>query len=532
MPKNYSTDKKGQRSYDRESGMNRTKGSKGKRHQAPPPIQESSEDENTTDSDAEELAMANTRDDSVRKTKKPSRPLEYRGKPVQSKNEAQEADEEEVEEVKKPEVTTSSHFTFLVAMTRQIAPKPISYPTINEYVPDCGNMFMVIYHMTNLIGNNLRLIELSPEYTSIGLNLYYSHVYYYHILRARMDCGTITRFERRSLKLYETVGKPEAWPIATPLIGFIQALGYVEIPNKMYSRISPKFPTVKEFTLNKGLTNLHNVAGMGRAPIVPAYQEFLRRFAHNITHYDENTAIYTPAKTPLTVGRTETTFLGLEASLDTSKDFQALAFNQGWNTSAETEEPVGQFSLGQRQTRIKRWSIPAVMDTANFQELEGFLFGNGEHVEWMRQLLKMSNAINKHFPGSTNLGAIPPLTTIETFTHVTYDVRNARTVTADVWNQPRRLWTMSFTSPYFGPEVNTLVQASTATSVNSNLSSKIIPADLSSGFEPCHSGPYFTDTDNDRSRPLREAEGQDNHDPTQRIEELISSVMYNAQGSE
>jgi len=528
MPANSKKQSKGRRSYDQESGMNRTQ--RGKARSQPIEPVESSEDEQTTDSEAEQLAQAVTRDDSVRIVRKVKPRKATRGAPVQPNADAQEADEDDVEEVRRPEVQTSSHFTFLVAMARQIAPQPITFPTVSTFYPDCGNMFMTIYYMTRAISDNLKLFELSGDYTSTGLALYYSHVFFYHILRVRNDSGQLTRLERRSLRLYETVGKPESWPIATPLIGFIQALGFVEVPDKMFSLIVPKLPDFSKFTAKKGLTGLHTVTGMGRFPIPPAYQEFLRRFGADESFYDDDTDTYYPAETPLSAGKQSTTFIGITDSSAANNDFQALALNQGWNTASETNEPVGQFSTGGRQVRVKRWSIPKVEDTADFTAMESFLFGSGEHLEWMRKLLKISSIVNKHFPGSSNLGAIPTLTTIYTHVETSYKAKTSRTVVKDHWYYNRHLWSVNFKSNFFGPEVNTHIQAAVAVSVNSSFDNTVIPTGYDSSFGHGRDGPYFVEATGERSVPVPQSEGQGLHDPTQRIEELINSVMYNAQG--
>jgi hypothetical protein len=523
------------RSYDAESGMNRTKGKgrKQRRQPSPPPPPPDSESDQFTESEAEEIAQAVVRDDTRRKrTTAPVRST-ARGKPEQRKENNLEASHEEVESTKKPVITTASHFAFLLAIGRNSVESPISHPEPSTYIPDCGNMFIVIHHMIDAIGENSRLFEICPDYNSISFNLYYCFVYYYQILRARDDIGLLTRLERRSLKIFDSIGKPESWPIATPLIGFIQALGSCESPDKMYSYVSPRFPDFSNFAKDKSLSGLHNIDGIARAPIVPAQQELLRRFGADQLIYDDSKHTYAPAKTPLS---TTDTFMGLTASTATSSDFQTLAFNQAWDTPFETTEPIGNYTIGQRQARIRRWNIPTYDDKEDFTQLEAFLFGDGSQVHWIRQLQRISSHVNKFFPGSTNLGAIPPTTTMENFTKVTFRIKAAahyRAPKTDHWVASRNNWIMTSKAKYFGDTSTPLVVASKSTATNSDFDISVAPTIVSGAFSPERRGPYYVnDASHGTSIPLDQSEGIDQQDPTVRISEIINSTMYNNRGDE
>lgn len=368
-----------------------------------------------------------------------------------------------------------------------------------------------------------------PDYTSIALYLYYSHVYFYQILRARDSIGVLTRFERRSLRIYETVGKPESWPVAVPLSGFIQALGACEIPNKMFSIVAPAFPDFSKFTKGKALNGLSAIAGMGRIPIVPAFQQFLRNYANGTVHYDGNTHTYYPQATPLSAVQT---FLGLTASTNNSNDFQTLAFNSAWKKASETEEPIGFYSRGGVMTRVARWEIPDINDTHDFASgMEKFLFTDENNIRWMSHLLRIAQGVNKFFPGSLNLGAIPPTTVTENFTLISYKIggNNRRNRTTDQWYQPRSRWSLDAYPKTYSNDTIPLLQAAVATSTRSEYSGdQILPTTLALSFSNESIGPYFADVSATQiTVPLTEADVLNGLDPVTGIEELIYELYDN-----
>jgi len=272
------------RSYDKESGQNRVQNSgKGEEIREHDGAQE-----------AEQFAEAAVPDDSVRKDTSVTRQTERR-KPDQSRERASEATPFDVKPQRQVQPTYgSSGAQLLLALARHAVPAPITFEKSNEYIPDASNYMEAVYQMTHLLTDNQKLYELVPDYTSIALNLYYAHVYFYQVLRARDEIGILTRLQRRSLRIYNTIGKPESWPIATPLTGFIQALGAAESPDKMYSHVAPKLPGIDKFTSKKCLQGLKGVTGAGIVPIVPAYHEFLRLYATNKAHFDDDDLTFYP----------------------------------------------------------------------------------------------------------------------------------------------------------------------------------------------------------------------------------------------
>jgi len=451
-----------------------------------------------------------------------------RGSAQQQNPQATEATHEAVEEVRPAVVTTATHRAFLLALGRNSIQAPLTYPEVNHYIPDSGNMFYVIYEITRAIGDNTLLFERCPGYNSLALFTYYGFVYYYQILRARDATGYLTRLERRSLKIFESIGKPESWPIATPLIGFVQALGACESPDKMFSYVIPAFARFASFTAKKSLTGLSTVTGAGRIPLIPALQEYLRRFGNDDTEYDKTHLVFYPADTPLS---NTNTFVGLEASDATDNDFQTLAFNQAWMTPSETSEPIGNYTIGQKQASVARWRVPKVDDKEDFTQMETFLFGDGEHIHWIKELIKISAHVNRFFPGSTNMSAIPSTTTMENFTPLTFQkAGTARAAAKDTWFYGRTNWTITSKANYYGDQSTPMVVAALSTATNSSFDASVIPAALDVPFRPSRSGPYFTDVTGQRTVPVPQSEGVKQQDPMSRASEIINSTMYDNEG--
>jgi len=526
------------RDVDRESGLNRASQSsrrgRERRHQAappPPPPQVMSEYGSSTDEDVEEFAHATTRDDSLRASTTVVRAPTNRGAPRQRRTAQQEAAHTEVEPEKKPEPVTASHRLFLLAAARSIVPTPITFHKPSSLVPSSGNMFMALSSMVKVLGDNLRLIEYCQEYTSIGFYTYYSYVYFYQVLRARDAAGELTRLERRSLKIFEAIGKPEAWPIATPMIGFVQSLGAAQSPDKMFTYIVPALPDFSKFTADKAFHDLHRVTSIGRVPLVPAYQQFLKLLSIGKSYYTED-YFFVPHQ-ELKPG---TSFVGLEKSGATDYPFQTIAFNDAWNPAHETTEPIGQYQWGAREARLRRWEIPSVSDTANFTQMETYLFGDGKETHWIKNLLRLSANVNKFFPGSVNLDSIPPTTTMENFSLTSYSFKQheSSTVTPrvgkkDQWYQTRNNWYINVTAKYYGDISNSEIQAAAATSVTATYDDTLIPTPLTAPFEAEFNGPYFVSGE-EHSIPLNQSEVIKQQDPTHQFTELIDISMYDQTG--
>nr|QOI17261.1 capsid protein [Caloscypha fulgens partitivirus 8] len=516
------------RQLDKESGMNRTQTRKpAKSSSKPAPTQIESEDETFTDNEAEEFASAPVKDDTRRKKTTIVRSPNIRGAPKQQRINNQEADEDDIEEVRQSEPTTGSAQLFLLALARNNVQAPRSFLEPSEYIPSAGNMFQILQQVTNIIGENTYLFEICPGYNSMAMNLYYGFVYYFQLLRARDAVGQLTRLERRSLRHFENIGKPEAWPIATPMVGFIQALGSCESPDKMYSFIAPRTIEYK-FTADKGLTGLSTIAGSARVPIIPAMQAILRNFGTDDIFYNDSSYQFEPIELPLSSTRT---FLGLKDSAITGNDFHALVFNQCWNQPSETSEPIGNFTLGQRQGNVRRWRIPIIHDNADLTSLESFLFGDATKTAWIKQLLNMSAQVNRFFPGSTTLGSIPPFTTMETFTHVTYDKKgSARSRVANEWYGERTNWTVSTRSNYFGDQSNMANAAATSVSTLAHFTDKVT-ATQAIIFQTEMDGPYFVnESPTEITVPITQCDSVNQQDPTGNALELIQSNLYDNRG--
>jgi hypothetical protein len=427
------------RNVDAESGKRRV--TSGKKSRAPPPSDSESE-EVFEDSDLESDLEMPRKDTSVRKSKgKASQ------KPKTVASHGIDDDEDVGDDLAKEKKTETSssvapHMSFLLAMTYHIGLNSIIRPEISVFVPDCTNYFKIVFAMASAISENTYLHEMCPGYFSLSLYVYCGYLYYYQILRAKDYVGMnqLTRLERRALRKLETYGKPESWPVPSPLIEFIRGFGAYKSVNNTYSWVVPRFPDFSPLTsgadAGQGLRNMHTIAGIMRVPLMPALIQFLRNIGNNSAGYTLNDG-WLPVKRSdrtHTNTRLSTTrpFIGMTDSTATGSAFQAMSFSGGWLLPTEGEMNVGSPHIQVKQNIIRRMAIPDA--TRNFADLETFLLlDDAVNSSFIRQLIGMMSIVNRFFPGSTNMSNIDPVSHLGFMAETSVSYETPRTATEHVW---------------------------------------------------------------------------------------------------
>lgn len=518
------------RSYDKESGMNRTRRNKPKT--APKPESES-EEYNTSDSDLESILDMPAKDDSRRKkdpapdkaTKAPNRD----GRSAFIKGE--EGSSKALEDKKESETETkiAPHMAILLAATYHVGISSIARPASSSYIPFAGNLFQMLSEMCSLLVDNTLLHEMCPEFFSPVLFLYYGHVYYYHILRARAAAGSdiLTRIEKRVLVFYERVGPAEAWPIAAPLIGFFQYFGSHKVEDPMFGWIVPALPDFTQLAA-PCLSNLQTLQGGQRIPLIPALQKLVRNFALGTADFDSGLIRPTGDNT---LGAANT-FCGIQSSATTSAPFQALTWNTTWTAPPETGFDFGIINMTVKRNRINRWKIPDVADDADLSSLQNFLgFLDNASFDWMKHTLSMASIFTRFFPGSSTLAEITPLTTLGSLTNVKYSRTKSPDRVANIWFHPRSGW--KFTAHGYTNTAAGLIDTKAALTVAPNAELELITPSTGSSVQSGRKGPFFTD-DNDNPNVERKqtiiTESTDQADPTLRFSELLTSYYDNKGG--
>nr|UZA97538.1 capsid protein [Lentinula edodes partitivirus 4] len=523
------------RKVDAESGFNRTRPGKKPAHQPPPSDHEEEVDSN---SDLESELEMPVKDDSRRRgkvaqkaSKAPSR--DNRRKIITGR----QADDTLASD--KEEETSSSvapHMMLMLGAAFHLAIGSISQPSVSHFIPSCGNMFWMLNDMAALLADNTLLHEMYPGYVSISLYLYYSHVYFYQVLRAREAAGhgILSRIERRVLTLYKQVGPPESWPIAAPMIGFISSIGAYKSENPMFSWIVPSLP---DFSTNHagtaraptyGLTGLNEVVSSSRVPLVPAFQEFLKNIGASVANFTEG-VLY--PKTDITLAAANT-FCGIAGSTATDAAFQSLAFNESWNAAFESDSINGQIEFSTKRKVIRRWNVPQVVATTELTNLQSWLGlqDTNEH-EWMKHLLVTSSMVNRFFPGSTTLAEISPLTTLGRLTVVKYDVATARAAADDKWYHTRHNWKLT-SYGYTNTDQGIIdTKIGIISGARAEYSNNTFPA-LARQVSPAYAGPFFVDQ-NAADHELKESfisESATSVDPVRRFAELLSSYFDESAG--
>jgi hypothetical protein len=488
-----------------------------------------------TDSEVEEF-LGKGHKDASRAPKPKPKPRNKRDKNVRPTATEEEADGEDVPESKETKPTTASHALMLTAMTYRIGFVKEDYPHDNEFIPDATTMFGVLSAMLTTVSQNSRLHEVYPAYNSMATYLYHAHAVFYHILRARSDAGRLERIERRALRAYEQIGPAESWPIATPLIGYFQAMGHIIPDGGKYGRIIPAVPNFSKLTEKKGLQGLHSVIGGGRLPIVPAYHQFLHNYGAKTAKFNADDGfLYPNAAKELdnTAGRR---FVGLVESTASSADFQALAFSAGWNEPKEAEIDTFVMNDTQKRTIVSRWGIVAHENaTADLRTLDEYLGLTGAmKPHWMVNLLKGANALCKFFPGSTTLNEIPLLSRVENVSHIKVDLAPNQTAEAgqtDRWWTARQGWRVSLTGKVLRDDSQIAFQMAIGTMVRTDYTEKVKPTIIGDAMKDrihdVKEG-YFHES----TAPRTEMFCEDQIDPIELASAIIDSKMYDRFGGE
>jgi hypothetical protein len=521
------------RSYDQESGMNRTSRptrsntiSKTPRHREPSP--ESEQDGTQTDSSVQAYLQKEDKDDSRR-----SRPAEkapnLRDRNTRPTNAPEEADEQEI--IIQPEQPVSKNgYLTVMSMAYRIGFTHESYPAISRIIPDTSAMFDVLFEMCSTVQENSLIHEHIPAYTSLGMYLYYAHVVHFHILRVIASEDELSRVERRILRSYESIGPPESWPIAAPLVPFIHALGKCTVTGGKYGTIVPKFPNYESLkhATESGLTQVHTVAGIARLPVVPALQEFLFRYSTNTTVYDDATLYPT---TP-TLSATNQ-FVSLRSSSSVSAPFQTLALSAGWKQPKETGHDVYSAIDSQKQFVLQKWEIPEIGNSKQFVDHETFLgLEDKQKKRWIKQLLIISSGFNRFFKGGVTLDTIPVITIEESYSKVTFDITDAtkRVTTANQkWYFKRENLTFDLEGTILRETSQANLQIASATAPRRIYGNNTMPTNpaIPTVFSPEETGPFFSQTES----PRVEIEGFKQPDPLEQVSTTIQSRVYNNQGN-
>nr|QRG29192.1 CP [Camellia cryptic virus 2] len=394
----------------------------------------------------------------------------------------------------------------------------------------------MLNEMCSLLSHNSLLHEMCPEFFTPAITLYYAHVFYFQVLRARSAAGSdvLSRLEKRVLTFYERIGPAESWPVASPLLGFLEYLGAHKPEDPMFGWIVPALPDFMQFhaTTPTCLANSNRVNGLSRIPLVPALQKVLYAFAHEDNDFEHG--MLRPIGDD-TLSATNV-FCGITTSGITSDRFASISGNLAWFAPPETGDSVGPWDYDVKRNRLRRWNIPDVPDNADLSSLASFLgFTDNQGFDWMRQLLSMSGVFNRFFPGSGNLSQVSPLSTIGMTTMVKYNRLSGITRAADKWYYPRsdlKLSSHGFTNTDAGLlDTKMSITCSWNSEYSTAAASRVsVAPDLT--LSPCRTGPFFNDDPahgNIERKATIVTENSDQVDPCRRFLELITP-MYDPKG--
>jgi hypothetical protein len=392
-------------------------------------------------------------------------------------------------------------------------------------------MFSMALAMMDLVSENTYLQEMCPSFFSVGFYCYVGYLYFYQILRAKDEVGMnqLSRSERRAFRALKTIGEPESWPVPSPLIEFVRALGYYKSSNPVYSYVVPSLPDFTHVSrpagnnAATGYMNYHAVPGVQRVPPVAAYVTFLHRFGTRTSAYNADQGWIPKANATLGAANT---FMGINDSTAAAGNaFQALAFADGWNQPTEGEMRWGPIQAATKRQTIRRWNVPAA-DAYNIDGIETFLcIQDGVHSDWIRHLISMVNTACRFFPGSTTLAAIDPICHLGTLTPILVTKANARVAEDDRWYRGRTGWKFQYRLYDDTEQGRILARIGLATGTNAHYNANVLPVGARNNGR---AGPFFED---DAAHPTTErferfvAEGESETDPVARFSEQLSAIF-------
>lgn len=520
------TKNNGRRNLDKESGKQRVSNFRPKKSQPPP-----SESENEyVDSDLEHELEMPAKDDTVRPKK--SHPRAQKPPRIASHGvSGLEEDGQDLAEEKARETNSkiAPHMLILLSATYHLGFSSITRPAISNYYPSCANLFQMAMSMMDLVSGNTYLQEMCPGFFSVSFYCYCGYLYYYQILRAKDEVGQnqLSRVERRVLRALKSIGEPESWPVPSPLIEFIRALGYYKSSNPQYSYVVPSFPDLSEVSRTgqeqgTGIARYNLVAGIQRLPPVCCYIEFLRKFGNATSNYINNQGWIPATHATLAAG---VTYMGLANSGAQALPFRALVFSDGWVSPTEGDMLSGPIQHTTKRQVIRRWNCPD-LSVQNINGLEMFT-GLSDTISssWIKHLIVQAKAITRFFPGSTTLAAIDPICHIGTLTDINVTRAAARDLGADIWYCPRQGYTTTYIGYDDTEQGRLLTRTGIATGTNVTVTNLIIPVgNLATG----RNGPFFND---DADHPQTErherftTEGSSAQDVTARFTEQLTEIF-------
>jgi hypothetical protein len=522
------------RNFDRQSGKNRV--SKPEKDYSPP---SESEAESQSDSDVESELDMPVKDDSRRQPKKDkkkkqsSQTVAVRSKTPKQKTQVFGADDDVDDDanLSEAEATGSSmapHMLLIFGASYHMTVAPVTFPSISEFVPFTGSYYWMMHAMCDAIWGSTLVHETIPGYFSPIVFWYGGFLFYLQILRAREAAGALTRLERRVYNRLLGTYPLESWPVPTPMIGFLQALGSTKPADPMYTWITPKLPTITGFSGDHGLRGLHNIEGISRVPILPAILELVRRFGNNQTVNTDQ--IVSPSRLPLS---DTNMFLGLNASTDADgaidQDFATLTYNAGWIPTPETGSLVTMTDMGLKRSTIARWRLPNYGNTFDARTLEGFLgLPENAPLTWISPIQKTISALCKFFPNSTQLSMIKPTTNLASIAE-TVLTREPAVAAEDGWFHYRENISISATSSA-GIQEMELIKVATTTQWNAKALNGTHPS-AGNHVERLATGPFFVNAVGDNvSVPVTQYESGGYSDPVLRFSEIIENQLLDRNG--
>jgi len=512
------------RSYDAESRKPRVTTRKMFKRQPPPePIESSSDNHISSDSDSEmekDLEIEN-KDDTRNKTLR-SKVIRKR----ETKDTAtQDALHSQVESNDPEKSISAAPHMIMRSSVYHLQAAPIVYPKVSTFVPSFYMFFFALHAMHTIVHENTYLHYLTPNYITIASSLYYSILGYIQILRAKVVAGIITKVEQQALRRFEMEYPFESLPIASPLVMFFQNLGAVKLADPMYSWICPTLP----YPIGTP-ANTNGIFGSSdniMLPNVPALIRFLYEIgtANTINDVTQNNFLV-----PSSRAAGNANFFGINLGLaqQNQPDFQRLVYSAGWLNPPEIPSTLDARLL----RRINRWNLPQLTAATDLQTVSQFLQFDG-NLEWFRNLISMCTEEAKFFKGSTKLAVIEPTSGLSSLIETSHSEQTAPTAADLIYpfnsaNFPSDLWRFNILTTRGETNQDEIRIGATSQFLVTNFGN-LVPNQHASP-DPLLEGPYFDPALG--ARQVDQIESSKTRTPWLAFEQIIRSNLYDETGKQ
>jgi hypothetical protein len=217
------------------------------------------------------------------------------------------------------------------------------HPETNYYVPSSLALFSLLEAAEDKINIRKYISQHEQTYNPYAVKVYYAYMYYFQILRARRDSGTIDGYENSLLKRFEMKFPMSSLPCAEITYGYFSTIIATELAEAKYDWIAPYIahsgmkPAQPRRNTSYADTSITNGA-VFLQPSIPHMVAILNTFIHHDQTSLDNQMIdgdtYIPVTISQAAGHTRSQIFGVDLFNDNNdhKNLKVILATTGVST--------------------------------------------------------------------------------------------------------------------------------------------------------------------------------------------------------